>query len=392
MNTRVRGAAAILSLLLAGACTIDGSETGPVVNNPEEPAPSPSKGPSTEPSDPTEPTSSRPPTRPWTADVVDTITTGLTSPWGLAFLPNGDALVSERDTGLIKRVPSDGRRVRVVGEIPQADPSSEGGLLGLAIHPRFPHEPWVYAYYSTEVDNRVVRMRYQDGELGRQRVLLDGIAVEEIHNGGRLAFGPDGFLYVTTGDGQEGERSQDRTSPNGKILRLTATGDPAKGNPFGDLNPTYSYGHRNVQGITWDKVGNLYASEFGQDTWDELNHVQAGDNFGWPAVEGKVGTDTGYVDPIVQWSPEEASPSGIAWAAGSVWMTGLRGEQLWQIDTTDEGTVRGEPQAFLQGEYGRLRTIEAAPDGTLWLTTSNTDGRAAPREGDDRILRIRLRR
>jgi glucose/arabinose dehydrogenase len=389
MSLRAVLACGTAILVLAGACS--GDDPGAVVNKPEETTPTPTASERTDAEPTTDPEPTESPSRATVPTVTETVTTGLTSPWGLAFLPNGDALVSERDTGLIKRVAGDGSRVTRVGEIPEADPSSEGGLLGLAVHPEYPDEPWVYAYYSTDVDNRVVRMRYEGGSLGPQQLLLDGIAVAEIHNGGRLAFGPDGLLYVTTGDGSEGDRSQDRTSLNGKILRLDPDGSPAEGNPFGDQNPVFSYGHRNVQGITWDDAGNLFASEFGQNTWDELNHIQAGDNFGWPAVEGKVGDDSGYVDPIVQWATEEASPSGITWAAGSVWMTGLRGERLWQVEVTENGSVSGDPQAYLTGEYGRLRTVERAPDGSLWLTTSNTDGRATPNEGDDRILRLRLR-
>jgi glucose/arabinose dehydrogenase len=387
MRTPAANAAtAALLLILTGACTDEG--TGTEVNNPETtPTSTSTDGTSAS----AEPDPAEEPTPVATPTVTTTVSTGLTSPWGLAFLPDGDALVTERDTDLIKRVASDGSGVTVVGAIDEADPtSSEGGLLGLAIHPEFPRKPWVYAYYSTAVDNRLVRMRYERGRLGPQEVMLDGIAVGDYHNGGRLAFGPDGMLYVTTGDAYEGDRSQDRTSLNGKILRLTPEGDPAPGNPFGDQNPVYSYGHRNVQGLTWDDADNLYASEFGQDTWDELNHIQPGDNFGWPAVEGRA-DETGYVDPIVQWTPEEASPSGIVWAEGSVWMTGLRGERLWQVMVTDEGAVRGEPEAFFTGEYGRLRTVELAPDGALWLVTSNTDGRTEPREGDDRILRLALR-
>ena len=389
MSLRAALASGTAILVLAGACS--GDDPGAVVNKPEETTSGATGNTDSTDDEPTaapEPNGSPSPASEPT--VAGTVATDLTSPWGLAFLPDGDALVSERDTGLIKRVASDGSKVTVVGEIPEADPSSEGGLLGLAVHPEFPGQPWVYAYYSTEQDNRVVRMRYEDGRLGPQQVLLDGIAVAEIHNGGRLEFGPDGLLYVTTGDGSEGDRSQDRTSLNGKILRLDPDGSPAKGNPFGDQNPVFSYGHRNVQGIAWDDAGNLYASEFGQNTWDELNHIEAGDNFGWPAVEGKVGDGNDYVDPIVQWNPEEASPSGITWAAGSVWMTGLRGERLWQVDVTEDGSVSGDPQAHFTGEYGRLRTVERAPDGSLWLITSNTDGRATPGEGDDRILRLRL--
>ena len=384
MSTRTGAAALAVLLLLVSGCT-DEEPEGTQRDAPETASPSSDRptDPTTKPRKAVEPPSA--------ASVVDTITTGLTSPWGMAFLPDGDALVSERDTGLIKRVPSNAGGVTVVGEIPEADASSEGGLLGLAVHPRFPAQPWVYAYYSTEVDNRVVRMRYADGRLGEQQLLLDGITVGAVHNGGRIAFGPDGALYVATGDGSERDRAQDRASLNGKILRLSANGEPVADNPFGPASPVFSYGHRNVQGITWDDDGNLFASEFGQDTWDELNLIEAGGNFGWPIVEGKGSTDAEYVDPLVQWNPEEASPSGITWAQESVWMTGLRGERLWRIGVTEDGLVRGEPQDFLSGEYGRLRTVEAAPDGTLWLITSNTDGRADPREGDDRILRLELR-
>ncbi len=362
--------------LLLGACSGGSPGTGPVVvsrSTPTASASSPTRSPSPNPAVPS---------------VAGTVATGLSVPWDLAFLPGGDALVSERDTGLVKRIDGAGR-VRVVGRIPETVPSSEGGLLGLAVHPDYPRRPWLYAYYSTAADNRVVRLRYPPGgPFGPEQVVLDGIPSSQIHNGGRIAFGPDGMLYVTTGDGSNGEVSQDKTSLGGKILRLTPRGDPAPGNPFGG-SPVWTYGHRNVEGIAWDERGNLYASEFGQDTWDELNLIEPGNDYGWPVVEGASGQDAKYTDPLVQWRPDDASPSGIAYADGAVWMAGLQGQRLWRVQVSD-GAVVGKPQAFFTGRYGRLREVQAAPDGSLWVTTSNTDGRGEPKPGDDRILRVVL--
>ena len=181
---------------------------------------------------------------------------------------------------------------------------------------------------------------------------------------------------------------QDKESLGGKILRMTPDGDPAPGNPFPD-STVYSYGHRNVQGLAWDDKQRLFAAEFGQKTWDELNAIKPGDNYGWPEAEGRAGEE-GFTDPVAQWRTAEASPSGIAFAEGSVWMAGLRGERLWRIPLQGTGLV-AEPQAFLEGEYGRLRTVVAAPDGGLWLMTSETDTRGTPEKGDDRILELTVR-
>ena len=319
--------------------------------------------------------------------VAGTIATGLDVPWGLAFLPDGSALVSERDTARIKRVAADGT-VTVVGTVPGVTPTSEGGLLGLAVSPAYETDHLVFAYLTTAEDNRVVAMTYADGQLGAPRPLLTGIPRGEIHNGGRLAFGPDEMLYVSTGEVGNQQLAPDPDSLGGKILRITPDGDPAPGNPDPD-SPVWTLGHRNVQGLAFDGAGRLWASEFGYETWDELNLIVAGQDYGWPAAEGEAGID-GLTDPLAQWRPEEASPSGLAYAAGSLWMAGLRGERLWRIDVRGDQVI-GEPQPFLLGDYGRLRTVAAAPDGSLWLTTSNTDGRGEPAPDDDRILRITLR-
>jgi glucose/arabinose dehydrogenase len=317
--------------------------------------------------------------------VASTVATGIEVPWGLAFLPDKSALVAERDSGKVKRV-ADGQ-VSDVGEVDDVNASAEGGLLGLAVDPGYPDRPYIYAYYSGGDDNRIARITYRDNKLSDQQVILEGIPSAAIHNGGRLRFGPDGYLYAGTGDGADRPNSQDDGSLGGKILRITTDGKAAPGNPDGRVWITK--GHRNVQGLAFDG-SQLYAAEFGQNTWDELNAITPGANYGWPAAEGISQLD-GMTDPIAQWRTSDASPSGIAFAQGHVFMASLRGQRLWAIPVANGKRV-GEPQAFFTNRYGRLRTVEVAPDGSLWLTTSNTDGRGDTRDGDDRILRVTISR
>ncbi|MFB6549780.1 PQQ-dependent sugar dehydrogenase [Streptomyces sp. NPDC056405] len=324
-------------------------------------------------------------------EVVRTVTTGLESPWGLAPLPGGDLLVSSRDEATVTRVDEKTGEKTELGEVPGVAPAGEGGLLGIALSPDYASDRMVYAYFTSASDNRIVRMRYDEkrpsGEqLGAPDTVFRGIPKGVVHNGGRIAFGPDKMLYAGTGESGDTGLSQDKESLGGKILRMTPDGDPAPGNPFPD-SVVYSYGHRNVQGLAWDDEQRLFAAEFGQDTWDELNAIKPGDNYGWPEAEGKGGS--GFHDPLAQWSTDEASPSGIAFAEGSVWMAGLRGERLWRIPL--KGTeAAADPQAFLAGEYGRLRTVVPAGGDKLWLMTSNTDGRGDAKEDDDRILELRV--
>ncbi|MFD0361455.1 PQQ-dependent sugar dehydrogenase [Nocardia sp. GCM10030253] len=310
------------------------------------------------------------------------IARGIEVPWGLAFLPDGDALVAERDSGRVLRV-SPGRAPEQVYAVSGVVARGEGGLLGLAVSPRYHENGYVYAYFTAAQDNRIVRFRLD----GTPEVIFDGIAKAGNHNGGRLAFGPDGMLYVGTGDAGQAARSQDPANPNGKILRLTPDGDPAPGNPTSG-SPIYSLGHRNVQGLAWDRAGRLFAAEFGQNAFDEINLIEPGRNYGWPQVEGMGGADRGYTEPLLVWAPSAASPSGIAIAADTLYVAALRGERLWTA-TLHDGRP-SEPVARLE-DHGRLRTVEIAPDGALWLTTSNTDGRGEPRAGDDRIIRFPAR-
>jgi glucose/arabinose dehydrogenase len=311
---------------------------------------------------------------------VDEVVSGLEAPWGLAFLPDGSALMTERDTARILSVQGDS--VREVARIAEARPRGEGGLLGIAISPSYATDHWVYIYYTAADDDRIGRLRLDNPSLVTP--VFVGIPKDVRHNGGRIAFGPDGMLYVGTGDAGDGSRSQDRSNLAGKILRLTADGAPAPGNPFG-ASPVYSYGHRNVQGLAWDVHGTLFASEFGQDTYDELNRIEPGGNYGWPEAEG-FSDNSRFINPVATWAVADASPSGIAIdSSGYVWMACLRGQRLYRIatDGSDAHTV-------LQGRYGRLRDIVNTSDGSFWMLTSNRDGRGKPAPGDDRILRVRF--
>jgi glucose/arabinose dehydrogenase len=317
------------------------------------------------------------------------IATNLEVPWGFAFLPNGDALFTERDSGRLLRMDSSGD-VQEVQTLPTRG-YGEGGSLGLAVPPDYERDGYVYAYYTTEEDNRVVRLRLSE----EPEPILTGIPFNSYHDGGRISFGPDGMLYVATGDAGDPSNSQDRSSLGGKILRLTPDGGVPEDNPFPD-SPVYSYGHRNVEGLAWDEGGQLYASEFGRDAFDEVNRIEPGENYGWPEVEGEGGEDLGYVDPITTWPTSEASPSGAAilkngaipqWE-GDLFVAALRGQRLWRLELGPDGGVTGREE-LLKDEVGRIRNVVQAPDGSLWVTTSNLDGYGSPvSDEDDRILRL----
>jgi glucose/arabinose dehydrogenase len=310
----------------------------------------------------------------------------LRVPWGLAFLPNGDALVGERVTGRIHRVSRNGGRTPV-GRIP-VDDAGEGGLLGLAVSPTFGSggDRWLYYYFtSTSGDNRIERRELRGGQLGAPQLLLDDVPAGRIHDGGRLAFGPDGMLYVGTGDAGNPAQAQNRASFAGKILRLTPSGGVPAGNPFDTR--VWSYGHRNVQGLTWDDRGRMWASELGQNRRDEVNRIRPGRNYGWPEAEG-ASRDPDHTDPLVTWRPENCSPSGVAYVRGRLWVGALRGESLWSVRL--DGRNRGRKVRHFHGRFGRIRTVAAAPDGSLWITTSNRDGRGDPTRADDRVVRVTL--
>lgn len=333
----------------------------------------------------TAPTTSAPasPTEP---KVTGTEATGLAVPWGMAFLPDGTAIVTERDTRRVVAIKD--AQVSSVGTITAARPEGEGGLLGVAVSPDFASDQTLYFYFTTASDNRIATAEYANGRLGSLKPIVTGIPSGFTHNGGRMTFGPDGFLYVGTGDAGNSDQAQNYDSLGGKILRVTKSGAAAPGNPRSGSR-VWSLGHRNVQGLAFDDTKQLWASEFGQSRVDELNKIQRGGNYGWPIVEGKsdsAQSATQFVDPELTWPVAAASPSGLAFANGALWMAGLRGERLWRIPVA-AGNV-GSPQDFFVQEFGRLRTVNSAPGGQIWVSTSNKDGRGSPAATDDRILAV----
>ncbi|MFF3918729.1 PQQ-dependent sugar dehydrogenase [Streptomyces sp. NPDC001852] len=374
---------AAAALLLTAGCSSDGGGPPGGFGGPAARGTAPGTAPSGRTTEPAPPAKG-------SVKVLRTVAEGLKTPWGLAPLPGGGLLVSSRDDGTITRIDEKTGRKTELGTVSGVSPAGEGGLLGIALSPDYASDHMIYAYFTSASDNRIVRVLYDErkppGEqLGAPDTVFKGIPKGRVHNGGRIAFGPDGMLYAGTGESGERGLAQDRKSLGGKILRLTPEGEPAPGNPFPG-SPVYSYGHRNVQGLAWDDRQRLFASEFGQDTWDELNAIKPGGNYGWPKAEGR-SSNPAFQNPMAQWHTDDASPSGIAYVKGVIWMAGLRGQRLWRIPL--KGTeASAAPQAFLTGEYGRLRTVVAAGGDRLWLVTSNTDGRGRPTKGDDRVLEV----
>jgi glucose/arabinose dehydrogenase len=359
-TSRRRAVAAAGAALLLAACTADppadeaaAPTSAPPTTAAATPAPEPRTG---------APDASR----------VEVLATGLRAPWGLAFLPDGDALVTERDTARVLRVPAAGGPPQEVTTLAGVDSAGEGGLLGIAVQPG---TDWVWAYLTADRDNRVVRFRLDAPQ--EVEPVLTGIPKGRTHNGGRIVFGPDGDLYVGTGDAGDADASQDPDSLGGKVLQLGF----ADGEPVGA--EVLTLGHRNVQGLAFDGAGRLLATEFGQNRFDEVNVLEAGRNYGWPVVEGPGDGGGRFAAPLLVWDPSEASPSGAAVVGDDLYVAALRGQRLWRVPVGG-----GEPEALLQGEYGRLRHAERAPDGSLWVLTSNRDGRGDPAADDDRVLRL----
>ncbi|MCH5644292.1 PQQ-dependent sugar dehydrogenase [Gordonia sp. ABSL49_1] len=319
-----------------------------------------------------------PPTTPPSG--ITTIADGLNVPWAMAFLAGGDALVTQRDDAAIVRVSPTGQ-VTTIGDVAGVAPRGEGGLQGIALAPG--DESGVYVYYTTASDNRVARMDFDGRRLGPPQPLLTGLDTAPNHHGGALLFDAAGSLFVAVGDAAQPEVAQDVRLLNGKILRIDRAGRPWPGNPFG--NAVYSYGHRNVEGLAFDSAGRLWATEFGQNERDELNLIVRGRNYGWPIHEGE-SDDPAYVAPQVTWSTDEASPAGLAIVGDTAYVAALRGRRLWTVPLRDGRA--GSTSSRFDGELGRLRAVEAAPDGSLWISTSNTDGRGASAANDDRILRV----
>ncbi|MGW1780462.1 PQQ-dependent sugar dehydrogenase [Streptomyces sp. NPDC002143] len=318
---------------------------------------------------------------------IATVSSGWTIPWGAYWMPDGlSALVSERDDFRVWKVTKDGTKTQV-GTVPNAvTTDGEGGLMGVAVDPEWAANHYVYFMHTASEGNRVVRMTYNGSSLTGYTVLLQGIKKNRYHNGGRLAFGPDGYLYVSTGEAQTPDLAQDKNSLNGKILRMTTDGKAAPGNPFG--NYVYSYGHRNPQGLAFDRNGRLWEAEFGNSSKDELNLIKPGGNYGWPTCEGTCDV-SGMTNPKKTWNVSEASPSAIAIVRNVVYMASLRGERLWRIPINGDTENVGTATAYYVGAYGRLRTVVKVPGADqLWLSTTNADNNGGEADGADKIFRV----
>jgi glucose/arabinose dehydrogenase len=270
----------------------------------------------------------------------------------------------------------------------------EGGLLGLEISPTFAADRWLYIFHTSPTDNRIVRIKYDNGtlDLASEQVLLSGIARNKFHDGGRLRFGPDGTLYAATGDAQYSPNAQDLNSLNGKILRLNPDGSVPRDNPFPGKY-VWSYGHRNVEGLAFDSRGRLWETEFGNSVMDELNLVRKGGNYGWPACEGTAGScaDPSFIAPAQTWPVALASPAGLAIVQDTLYVAALRGTRLYRMKIQGAGTTT-PPQQYFTGAFGRLRTVEPSPDGGLWLTTSSGDKDSIPENSVAQILHVELGR
>jgi len=321
---------------------------------------------------------------------VTQVATERDLPWGLVELPDRSVLYSRRDAHQVVRLDPATGATSVVGTLPGVTGTvGEGGLLGLEVAADFASDPWLYVMHTTATDNRVVRVRYVGGALsGAPQVLVSGIPRNKYHNGGRLRFGPDGMLYVATGDGQNPQWAQDTTNLAGKVLRIRPDGSIPPDNPFG--NAVWSYGHRNPQGLAFDSAGRLWQQEFGNALMDETNVVVRGGNYGWPQCEGTSGDcgGPGLVAPRLTFPVASGSCSGIAVTGDSLWIACLRGARLYRATITPDGRLT-DVQTLLSGTYGRLRTVEPSADGTLWLTTSTRgDKDSTANNSDERILRV----
>lgn len=366
------GAAAVAMVLVLAGCT--GADAGPAGGNGPSPAVTPGTGTTSAAGTPGT-ASASPGTGAATTPGVPRVRTtieGLQLPWSTVFLPDGTAVISERDSALLKSVRNG--QISTIGEVPDVVPGGEGGLMGLALSPSYGSDRFLYVYFTAAEDNRIARLRLEDTgtggglQLGEPQVIFSGISKASTHNGGRIRFGPDGYLYVGTGDSQRREQPQDRNALGGKILRLTRDGKPAPGNPFPN-NPVYSLGHRNVQGLAWDSEGRLWASEFGPEVNDELNLIQPGGNYGWPEVTGAPGRQ-GFIDAKVVWpSTAESSPSGLEIVGNTAYLGALRGQRIWTVPL--EGENAGSPVAYFTRQYGRIRNVSLAPNGELWALTNN---------------------
>lgn len=322
---------------------------------------------------------------------IKTIAEGLDTPWALVFLPDKFILLTERP-GRVRLIKDGVLQKDPIINLTSVKEIGEGGLLGITIDPEFASNNFVYLYYTYQEDgnitqNKVVRMIYKDAQFIDEKVLVDKIPGSSNHNGGRIKFGPDGYLYITTGDAENPSQAQDVNSLAGKILRINKDGGIPSDNPF--KNPVYSFGHRNSQGIVWDDKGNLWSTEHGRSLpsgYDEINLILKGQNYGWPIIQGDESKE-GMQTPIINSTASKTwAPADIAYYNGKLYFGGLRGQSLYSVEV--KGTTISNLKENLTSQFGRIREVILGPDNYIYITTSNYDGRGVPRSGDDKLIRI----
>nr|MBP7213551.1 PQQ-dependent sugar dehydrogenase [Anaerolineaceae bacterium] len=325
-----------------------------------------------------------------TPELIQSLVLNLNSPWEIAFLPDGTILITERGGNLIVLDGNEESRISIADVYEQG----ESGLLGLAVHPNFDKNRLIYLYlsYATSagIRNRVESYQFTDEQISDKQILIDDIPGAGNHDGGRIEFGPDGLLYITTGDAQNPDSAQDINSLSGKILRLNDDGSIPSDNPFNNM--VYSYGHRNPQGLAWDEEGRLWSTEHGPSGfgtgYDELNLIEMGGNYGWPVIQGDQ-TREGMISPRLHSGGNETwAPGDLEIVDGQAWFNGLRGSTLYSV-SLDRINPESLNRNFVN-QFGRLRAIRLGPDGFLYVGTSNRDGRGSPNENDDQIFKIDL--
>ena len=320
------------------------------------------------------------------APLATSLAEKLEIPWALDFLPDGSIVFTERP-GRIRLIDAqEGLLLKPLLTIDEVAHRGESGLLGIAVHPDFANNHFIYVYFTYQGDenlaNRVVRFRKQDRTLLDKKIIIDNIPGATNHNGGRIKFGPDGFLYITTGDASVSNLAQDKNSLAGKILRVKDDGTIPPDNPFPN-SPVYSFGHRNPQGLDWDEQARLWVTEHGSRATDEVNLIEPGKNYGWPIIRG----DENAADmesPVIHSGKETWAPSGVVFLDGSLFFVGLRGQSLYELGIENPTML----YRHLNRNFGRLRDVVIGPDNFIYLLTSNRDGRGVPTADDDQIIRI----
>lgn len=322
---------------------------------------------------------------------VEIVLTNLNIPWELSFIAKDELLITQRE-GEVVHYNLNTKQRKIIHTFTEVNAQGEGGLLGMDLSPDFSKDRRVF-FYITYKEGEKIKNKVDSYELNsdlklvNKKNIVENIEGNFTHDGGRIEFGPDGYLYITTGDAQMPDASQITSNNIGKILRISKDGSVPKDNPFN--NYVYSYGHRNAQGLAWDNNGNLWSTEHGPSGTeygkDELNLITKGSNYGWPKITGDT-KKAGLVSPKAQSGDKTWAPGQAMFYRDSIFFVGLRGAAIYKFSI--DGTEIKDQKEFFKNTWGRLRALELGPDGYIYVTTSNTDGRGLKTDGDDKLIKI----